>query len=192
MLYCLLKSIGIFLFKIFFGLKVEGKENIPKKGGVLIASNHISYLDPIVAGLACPRRLFFLAKKELFDNPLFSHLIKSVGAIPIKRGYADLRALREAMRKIDEGKALLVFPQGRRTKRLDDGIKRGIILIAKKTGAPVVCAHIQGTDKALPRGAKRIMFEKIKVVFFPPVRFGQGDTEESISQTILRNIYFLS
>jgi len=163
MLYEILKPLAIFLFKIFFKIEVKGKEKIPKKGRFILASNHTSVLDPIVLGVACPRRLYFLAKEELFKNELFSLLIKTLGAIPLKRESSDLKAIKKALSLLNDEKPVVIFPQG--TRGSFNEVKKGVGFLAKKSNSLVVVSKIMGTDKILPKGEKRLRLGKIKVIF---------------------------
>lgn len=166
MLYSVLKSIATFFLKVFFRLQVFGRENIPCQGGFILASNHSSYLDPVAVGVASSRKLNFLAKQELFSRPLFSWVLRHVGAFPIKRDSADLSALKEALRRIKSGQGLLVFPEASRSV---NGIsyepQPGVGFLASKLSAPVVPAFVQGTEKVLPKYAKMLRFHKIRVYF---------------------------
>ena len=192
MLYTVLKLFVPIFFKIFFFFESEGEEFIPRKGGVILASNHLSYLDPIALGVAAPRRLSFMAKEELFRNRFFSFLIRILGAFPVKRGYGDIKALRNAVDIVKGGKVLVVFPQGTRTSRKEDGIKPGIGIIVRKSGVPVVCCRIRGTDIVLPSEGKKIhLFRKIKVSFSEPLHFGSDMSPHDIAEKILEAIYSL-
>ncbi|OQX86992.1 MAG: hypothetical protein B6D55_04585 [Candidatus Omnitrophica bacterium 4484_70.2] len=163
MLYEILKPLAIFLFKIFFKIEVKGKEKIPKKGRFILASNHTSVLDPVVLGVACPRRLYFLAKEELFENKLFSLLIKTLGAIPLKRGSSDLKAIKKALTLLAKEKPVVIFPQG--TRGRFDEVKKGVGFLAKRSNSCVVVSKIIGTEKILPKGRKKLRLGKIKVIF---------------------------
>jgi 1-acyl-sn-glycerol-3-phosphate acyltransferase len=173
-------------------MEVEGRQYIPKKGGFILASNHLSYLDPVALGVACPRKLNFMARHDLFSNPLFSKFISSLGAFPIKRNSADLSALKEAIKRLKDGKALVLFPEGRRKDRISviTEPQLGIGFLVKKTRIPVVPALIKGTDKALPKGARFIIPKKISVHFGKQIQIKRdipyGDIAQKIMEDILR------
>jgi len=189
MLYKILKLISIFLFKILFRLKVIGKENIPKKGGFILASNHVSYLDPVTLGVACPRRLNFMAKEELFPNKLVSWFLSSLGAFPVKRESADLSAIKEAIRRLREEEVLVLFPEG---SRRFDGDKTepysGVGFLVSKVNVPVIPAFIRGTDKALPKKAKFIRLKPISVHFGKQIYFEKGGSYFEITNQIMDKI----
>src|SRR5690349_24126744 len=141
--------------KVFFPLSVRGAEHVPASGRVIIASNHVSYLDPIILGLAYRKRISYLAKDALFKNKLFGWILRNVEAFPIKRESGDIGALREALKRLSRRSSLVVFPEG--TRKGTVGQKeahQGIGFLAAKSGVPVVPAYIVGSDKVLPVGAK--------------------------------------
>ena len=135
-------SIKIIL-KIFWRYKRIGVEHVPKSGGVIIASNHVAYVDPPFLGAVAPRELFYLAKAELFSNALFGWLLDKCNTIPIARGAFDRRAIRRAVKLLKDGKALLLFPEGTRSRSgrfLEP--KLGVGKIALEAGVPVVLERL--------------------------------------------------
>jgi len=114
MLYAILKPIAVVLMRLLFRLEVVSPGLVPATGPVLIVSNHVSLLDPPLVGGAAPRPLFFMAKEELFRIPLFGRLIRGLNARPVRRDGSDTRALKAALAQLQEGHALLVFPEGTR------------------------------------------------------------------------------
>jgi len=160
--------------KTLFFFKVKGSGFVPPKGGCIIASNHLSYLDPIVLAVASPRILSFMAKKELFSEhgKFFKWIITALNAFPLERGTADLKAIRFAINKLKNGHCLIVFPEG--TRSTSGEVKdpeSGVSMLAAKANVPVIPAFITGSDKALPAKSK-------KISFFSPmsVRFGKALT----------------
>lgn len=172
MLYGILKPLAVFLMRAWFGLRVRGAEHIPSSGPALIVSNHQSILDPPLIGGATRRRIYFLAKAELFRIPLFGWLIRALHARPVRREGSDPRALRTAALLLEEGKALLVFPEGTRSLdgRLGEG-KPGVGMLAVTSGAPVVPAYVSGTLEALPKGAVWPRRSQVSVSFGPALHF---------------------
>ena len=142
---------------------------MPATGGFILASNHLSYLDPITLGVASPRKLNFMAKKDLFSNHFFSGLISVLGAMPLERNRADLSALKGAVRCLREGAALVLFPQGSRINMNSSQVHPGVGFLAIKAGVPIIPACIQGTDIALPKGSRFIRPAKITVCFGEPI-----------------------
>ena len=153
--------------KVLFGFVVKGRERVPMTGGVVIASNHISYCDPPVLGSGVPREMHYLAKEELFKNPVFGGMIRSYNAIPLKRSGGDVGALRKAVRLIRQGRAVLMFPEG--TRSLSGRLlkpKAGVGMIGSLTSAPVVPAYVEGTNDL---GAAFLRKRRLTVSFGEPV-----------------------
>lgn len=193
MLYAILKPLAVFIFRILFQIKVFGKKNIPKKGGFILVSNHVSYLDPVTLGVACPRKLNFMAKEELFRHSLFSRFISALGAFPVKRDSADLSALKEAMRRVRAGSVLTIFPEGsRRIDGTSDQPQAGIGFLAAKLDVPVIPAFIKGTDSALPKGAKFIKPSRISVYFGEQISLERRLPYQEIASQIMASIRHLS
>ncbi|MFQ6066460.1 MAG: lysophospholipid acyltransferase family protein [bacterium] len=168
--YHLLRELAIIIFKSLFDIKIQGKENIPLKGGAIVASNHLSYLDPIVIGLLVPRKINFMAKRELFENFLFGCFISKLGAFPVRRERLDRKTYQRASGLLKRGKILVLFPEGTRSRGGDLGpLREGTARIAVRTKVPLIPVVIRGTDKALPRGKKMIRLAKIKVRIGKPL-----------------------
>jgi 1-acyl-sn-glycerol-3-phosphate acyltransferase len=124
---------------------VFGKKHIPKVGGFILASNHVSYLDPIALGVSSPRKLNYMARHDLFFNHWFSWLLSSVGSFPVKRDSADTSAIKEAMRRLTNGEPLVLFPEGsRRFNGKSSEPQPGIGFLASKLNIPVIPAFIKG------------------------------------------------
>jgi 1-acyl-sn-glycerol-3-phosphate acyltransferase len=137
-----------------FDLKAYGLKNIPTHGGVLIVSNHQSYLDPAVLGVKVKRPMSFMAKSELFVNKVFSFLICSVNAFSVRQGDGDVGAIRETINRLQEGHVLVMFPEGGRT--MDGEIEKmegGMGLIVRRAGpaVKVVPAAVYGAYQAWSR-----------------------------------------
>ena len=154
------------LFRLLFRLRVGGVEKVPA-GGAIIAPNHQSFFDiPLVAMVLAlhGRRTHFMAKSELFRNPVFAWIIRNLLAFPVRRGAPDRTAIRYAIDLLKQGELVVIFPEGTRSKtgQLKEA-EAGLSLIAAKAGVPVVPVGIGGT---------RLMFGKEQ--FFPQVtiRFG--------------------
>jgi len=158
---------GGLLARLLFGFRVNGAERVPKTGGLIIACNHISEMDPPVLGFAIPRTIAFMAKMELFRCRFGDYFLSKLNAFPVNRAGIDTRALRTAIDYLKGGEAVVIFPEGTRSR---DGhmlpAKAGISLIASASGAPVLPAFIWGTDhawKSMTRSGTRfsVSFGKI-------------------------------
>lgn len=129
----------ILAYKIFYNFHIEGKENIPKNEGVVIASNHRSYADPVLLTMPMKKPVKYMAKEELFKNKIFGAFIKMLGAFPVKRGAGDMKVIDDSIAILSSGKNLVIFPEGTRAKENKVGKgKTGVALIAAKSGADVL------------------------------------------------------
>ena len=153
-----------------YGLRCEGGENVPAEGGVVVAANHCSYLDPPVLACAVPRPVCFMARDTLFSNPVARWYFPRVGVIPLDRTRGDVGALRTAIALLKEGKAVALYPEGTRS---EDGklheAKGGIGFLIAKGAVPVVPMHISGTFEAFPKGAKKLRPGAIRVNIGKPI-----------------------
>jgi 1-acyl-sn-glycerol-3-phosphate acyltransferase len=194
MAYSILRFIALVLCKIFFRLDVVGIENIPKKGAFILASNHVSFLDPIALGVACPRKLNYMARHDLFRNPIFARLLAACCTFPVKRDSADPGAFKKAIRFIKDGKALVLFPEGRRADYNDASSmpQPGIGFLYSKLEVPVIPAFVKGTHLALPRGARFIRPAKIYVCFGRQISIERRMPYQDIAIGIMDNIRHLS
>lgn len=146
MIYTLVKGLFKVLFKIFLRLHVEGKENIPQDGPLVIACNHLSLLDPPVLGTAATRKVHFMAKEELFV-PILGDIYKILGAFPVRRGGADRAAIKHGIDILTSKQVLAIFPEGTRSKTGKLGkAQPGALMMASKAKATIVPACIIGTD----------------------------------------------
>jgi 1-acyl-sn-glycerol-3-phosphate acyltransferase len=173
MLYAILKPIAVALMRLLFRLEMVNPGLVPATGPVLIVSNHVSVLDPPLVGGSAPRPLFFMAKEELFRIPLLGRLIRALNARPVRRDGSDMRALKAALALLQEGRAILVFPEGTRGEEgqpLREG-KPGVGMLAVLSGAPVVPVYVSGSGYALPRGRALPRLAKVRVTFGPPLIF---------------------
>ncbi|MDD3064946.1 MAG: lysophospholipid acyltransferase family protein [Endomicrobiaceae bacterium] len=168
---------GRFLFKLMFlfifRCKSEGKENIPENTGVIISPNHMSFFDPPLTGCFMNQDLYFMAKQELFEIPVLGFLIKRTNAFPVKRGMQDMSAFRNAFSLLENKKALLMFPEGTRSK---DGIigkaRAGVGMVACIAQVPVVPVKIVNTNNM--KKFKQIIIKYGKPVY-PPKEYTKED-----------------
>ena len=140
----LLKIICIPIFRI----RVKGLENMKETDKVIICANHKSLLDPIFLAISMPQRIYFMAKKELFDKPLLGGLLRALGAFPVDRSGRDLKALRASVSLVNEEKILGIFPEGTRVKEAKrENVKDGVAFIALKAKADIMPVEIISTYK---------------------------------------------
>lgn len=160
-LYSFAKALVRPLYSILYRIQVEGLENVPKEGGVILCGNHFHVNDPIIVGICVPRKVAFMAKQELFTVPVLRTIIRGLGAFPVKRGHPDRAALRHAMEVLKSGRCFGIFPEGTRNRsgKLAKA-EPGTAYFALKTGATVIPVGITGTYK---------LFSPVRVRFGPPV-----------------------
>lgn len=174
--------------RLFFRYRTVGQEHIPRKGGVLVAANHASYLDIPFLGCGMPRRAWYLGRQDLFPFPGLKPLFQWLGWIPIKVHRLDRAGFGRAIKLIQAGRVVVIFPEGGRTPdgRLRLG-KPGLGVIVAETGCPVVPAYIGGTREALPMGTSRIRFRPIWIAFGEPISFA-GAVERSKGKELYQHI----
>ena len=181
MLYSLLQLIFSIFFKLFFRAEIYGRENMPKDGAVILAANHMSNWDPPFVATFLHRPVSYMAKIELFKNPIFGRAITACHAFPIKRGAADRGAIKAALQVLKEGRCLGLFPEGTRSRTGKMGkAEAGVGLIAAMSGAPLVPAAIIGTDKIFANGG---YFPKLRVIYGEPMQFtGDHKDKEALAE----------
>jgi 1-acyl-sn-glycerol-3-phosphate acyltransferase len=150
------------LLRLVFRYRVVGAEKIPRDGGVIVAANHISNFDPPILGVALPRPVSYMAKKELFAMPVLKTILPWLYAFPVDREAGGTAALRASLRMLKEGRCVGIFPEGGRNVTGTNEEKGGAAFLAAASGAPVVPAAIVGTRRLRP-------FGKVTVVFGEPM-----------------------
>ena len=166
--------------RLFFRFRVIHRERMIQSGPVILAMNHESYLDPPLAGTACDRAIYFLARRTLLDAPVLGWLLPKLNVIPVNQEGVDRSAIKALIRTLNAGNGVLVFPEGSRT--LDGNLQpaeAGLGLVIAKTLAPVVPMRIFGAHKALPRGGGGLHFVPITIVIGEPIRFNAAELGSS-------------
>jgi 1-acyl-sn-glycerol-3-phosphate acyltransferase len=167
---------------LLFGVRIFGANRVPAEGGIVVAANHVSFLDPWIVGQSIPRANYYLARDSLFPIPILGRLIANLNALPIPReGAASRRAIELGRAVLRAGKSVLLFPEGTRSR---DGrlgtIKRGVDLISRPTASPVVPAFIDGSFDAWPRSGV-LTFRPTRVFFGRPI--ASEDRKENDGET---------
>ena len=136
------------LFSLLTRCQVKGRENLPMQGPLLIVANHLSLADPPLINVSLDRKMMFMAKKQLFRFRLIGYLVRGFGTFPVHRGQLDRQALRQAYQVLADGLALIMFPEGMRSRngQLQPAFF-GAALIASRSGAPILPVGISGTEK---------------------------------------------
>ncbi|REJ09743.1 lysophospholipid acyltransferase family protein [Halobacillus trueperi] len=179
-LYKLGKALCSVILYPMYRIKIVGKKNIPAEGPVIICSNHISNVDPPVVGITSSRNIYFLAKEELFKNPVIGGILKKVHAFPIKRGMRDRNALRKGLDILKEGHALGLFPEGTRQKNgeIGKGLAGAGFFALRSEAAIVPCAIIGPYKK----------FKKLKVVYGEPIDMTEYREQKASAQVVTDRI----
>lgn len=189
--------VSYFSFKLlsalFFPLNVAGRENLLAGQGFIIASNHISNMDPFILGIASRRRLSYVAKDSLFYNKFLRYLLYRVDAFPIKRGGADFRAMRETLRRLKKGAPVVLFPEGtRQSAGVEREIHEGIGFIVAKAGVPVIPACIKDSEKVLPPGSRILKRHRVTVIFGEPLHFAKHQSYTDIAHQVMERVSSLA
>lgn len=170
MLYKIVKLIVSLFFHSYIRLDIIGNGNIPRSGGVILAPNHISYLDPLILGVAVKRKVHSMAKEELFKSAILRFVMTHLKAFPVKRGRMDRYALKRSLQILNQGKVLNVFPEG--TIPLNSNTtegKPGAAWLALKANVPIVPVKIIGSDKLLPDGKFFPKTGRARIIFGQPI-----------------------
>lgn len=195
MLLSILKFIAHKLFRVLFAVEYHGLENVPATGAVIIAGNHPSYLDPALVWLPISRTMRFMAWDALFKVPLLGRLIKTLGAFPvdIRKGKGE-SAFREALRVLNDGDALGIFPEGQRSEAGPMGeLRTGVARLAIETGAAIVPVTIGGAFRAWPKWKLLPKPAKIIVRYHEPIRLSEVDRiarreDKEFHQQVMRDL----
>ena len=195
--YRFIRAVLFIIYKILFRFRYFGAEKVPQSGGVILAPNHASYLDPPILGISLKRRVTYLAKDYLFRHWFVGLILRSIGAYPIKSESGnDFKSIRDLVRILKSGHCVVVFPEGTRSEtgqmKEPEG---GIGFLAMKSGAQVVRVYIEGSYEAFPKGAKSFKCKPIKVYYgdaFIPAEnkewADQKDPYMAVSQEIMGRI----
>lgn len=186
--YWLTTALAAVVSFCFYPCRVYGRENVPARGGFILAANHESNIDPILVPVVCPRQIRFMAKESLFKNPILGAIIRFGGGFPVRRGMADRRAIKEFLDALDAGWPVIMFPQGTRGGM---AVQAGVGFLAVKSGKPVVPVYIEGTDKVLPKGVRFPKRSPVKVIFGKPFTLPSNTPHAQAAETIMSAIFAL-
>jgi 1-acyl-sn-glycerol-3-phosphate acyltransferase len=165
------------LFTLLYSHKTYLPEELLLGQGAIIAANHASFLDPPLIAVSWPEPIHFLARKELFTNPILRTIITNLNAYPVGTTGDTTSSIKLACKLLQEGKKVLIFPEGSRSYNgTIDTFKNGITLLAKRSGCPVIPAYIHGSYELWPRTRARPRFfgERTACFFGPPIPFQEN------------------
>ncbi|MGO1469132.1 MAG: lysophospholipid acyltransferase family protein [Tissierella sp.] len=155
MFYDLLANIVYVILSFIYRFEVDGKENIPSKGNLIVCSNHSNNLDPILISILFPRKISWMGKKELFNNKMLKVILSKLGVFPVNRDKVDISAVKNSLKLLKDKKVLGIFPEGTRVKELDiNNAKSGVSLIAIRSKTPVLPIYIESNYN---------LFSKVKI-----------------------------
>jgi|LSQX01.3.fsa_nt_gb 1-acyl-sn-glycerol-3-phosphate acyltransferase len=180
------------IFKILFKVEVINLSKVPVEGSALVCANHNTILDMFFLGYKLKRWIHWMAKEELFRNPIAAYVLRKLGAFSIKRGRGDVSSIKNAYKLLEDGKLVGIFPHGTRivsTNIEKAKVKPGAVMIAVNAGVPIIPATVSGSYK---------LFSKMRIIFGDPFYIEKKEekfTKEEISdlsKDIIRKIYSLS
>jgi 1-acyl-sn-glycerol-3-phosphate acyltransferase len=163
--YRFARSLILRVLRMLFRPKITGRDHVPPSGHAIIAPVHRSNIDFAFPGLLTKRKLFYMAKEELWTWGWFGRLLESFGVFPVHRSGADRESIRRAEEVLRRGELLVMFPEG--SRRFGDRVEElqeGVAFMAARTGAPIVPVGIFGTEEAMPKGAKLPKPTRVRVV----------------------------
>ncbi|MGE5851342.1 MAG: lysophospholipid acyltransferase family protein [Candidatus Methylomirabilota bacterium] len=178
MVYTIAWYLCRWIARAFFALKIEGAEHVPEAGPVILAPNHVSYVDPVLIAISVRRRVHSMAKRELFRNPAMAWFFRALQGYPITRERVDPSSVKHTLSLLAAGHVVVIFPEGTRGDGEALGpAKSGIGVVAARSGACVVPVFHWGSDRILPRGARWLRRAPLRIRFGPPLRFRTGGAE---------------
>ena len=177
-----MQALARILTTLCFDLKVHGQHNIPRRGGVLIVSNHQGNLDPVLLAVRLQRPLNYIAKSELFTSHWTQFLLGLVNAFPVRQGAGDVRAVKETIHRLREGHLLNIFPEGGRTTDGEIGtLQRGVALIIRRAQVPVIPVAIHGSYQAWPIHRSLWRPWTIRIRYGKPMNLANLEEDEMIA-----------
>jgi 1-acyl-sn-glycerol-3-phosphate acyltransferase len=186
-LYTIFDKIGVReLLRNVYRIEVEGAEHIPASGPAILAANHESLADPFFLGVATPRPIHWMAKAELWKNPVVARLMDWFGTFPIERGGGDSGALRHGIKLLEEGGVLGIFPQGTSRPLRNRPFMRGAARLALATGAPLVPVCTVNTEKALRPRKVKVGLPQIFIRVAPALRVEKQKATVAVARDLTR------
>lgn len=189
MLYRVLKSVLNLVFRILYRVELVNPDGLKGDGKLIICANHVHIFDPVLISAFTRDQVFWMGKKELFENKLFAGFLRRLGSFPVDRENTELSTLRHSMKLLKDGHILGIFPEGTRVKSFDlKNAKPGVALISIKTKTPVLPVYIEASYRP---------FSKVRLVVGQPLDFHNqegrlsGDDYRQYGELVLEEIYKL-
>ena len=175
MMYWLIKTLSAIYAKIYLKYRVVDRENLLdlNDGGYVVASNHVSFLDPPLIGIGFKESIYFFARKTLFDHPVAGFIFRRIRAIPVNQSQPEMSTLKLIIQLLKDGEKVVIFPEGERTYdgKIKDVGQSGVGMIVEKSKAKVLPVRLFGPEKALPRDAKKVTRVPVTMVVGEPIDF---------------------
>ncbi len=189
LVYWPLRAILVPAFLVYFRMKRIGREHLPKRGPLLLASNHRSFLDPFVIGMLVRRPVYYMAKRELFERRWQAWILNALGAFPVDRKAGDSAAMDTAREILERGDCVVLFPEGTRVRPGPLGPPhRGVGRLALETGAPVAPVAVIGTEDV--RRGWRIRPRKVRVRVGAPINLPTtGSSSRGLAAAVTERIW---
>lgn len=157
MLYRIAKGILRPIYRTLYNVRIEGAENLPNQGPLVICANHTSAIDPIILAISMPyKKIYSMAKAELFKNKLFGYFLDKIGVFPVKRGEADLKSIKTSLKVLKDGQIMGIFPEGTRNRTGEVKAEPGVAMIAIKAHAQVLPVAIISEYKLFKRTVVKV------------------------------------
>jgi 1-acyl-sn-glycerol-3-phosphate acyltransferase len=200
LLYGFFRIIFWFIFRVIFRTEIRGRYRVPRHGPLLVAANHISFVDPPLLGVTVPRQVEFMTMVELFRNPVLARLVRAVGCFPVDRAKVDHTAAREAVRRLRRGRCIAIFPEGgiRLTQKSvlggDPELRPGAETIAALGGAAILPVVIRGSRKPyvwrnwLRRETMRVTFGQPFCLWKPKAHGAKPDFAAVVRAELLKTV----
>jgi 1-acyl-sn-glycerol-3-phosphate acyltransferase len=164
MLYKIARGLLKPIFYLYYNIKVEGRENLPSEGPLIICANHYSTIDPVILAVTLPYTINSMAKAELFQNKLLALFFKNIKVFPVKRGEADIKSIKTSLKILKENKVMGMFPEGTRNKTGELKAEPGIAMIAIKGRAPIlpiaIVSNYKLFNKTIVKIGKPVLLDK--------------------------------
>jgi 1-acyl-sn-glycerol-3-phosphate acyltransferase len=183
--YRLARIIINFLCRVFWRVRVTGRENIPLTGAFVLAPVHRSNIDTMLACTVTPRRMRYMGKDSLWKNSFTGWLFSALGGFPVTRGTADREALRRCVYVLQSGQPLVMFPEGeRKSGAVVEKLFDGAVYVAMKANVPIIPVGIGGSEAAMPKGAKMVRPARCAMVIGKPIIVDSGDGSRAARSSV--------